>query len=67
MAASVVPKNIQIAYFCEYSQEVELKGSRTIPTIVEIKHLYVNEQIISDKETLSFEVEANDSSKFLKG
>ncbi|CAA6818679.1 MAG: Nitrilotriacetate monooxygenase component B (EC [uncultured Sulfurovum sp.] len=53
-----VPKNIQIAYFCEYLKEVELEGSNTVPTIVEIKHLYVNERIITDKEEIHFEVEA---------
>jgi len=53
-----MPKNIKIAYFCEYLQEVDLKNSKTIPTIVEIKHLYINDEIISDKEKLSFEVDA---------
>ncbi|CAA6799005.1 MAG: Flavin reductase [uncultured Sulfurovum sp.] len=54
----LVPKNIQIAYFCEYLKEVELEGSNTVPTIVEIKHLYVNEKIISNTEELNFNVEA---------
>ena len=53
-----MPKNIKIAYFCEYLQEVDLKNSKTIPTIVEIKHLYINDEIISDKEKLSFEIDA---------
>ena len=53
-----MPTNIKIAYFCEYLQEVDLKDSKTIPTIVEIKHLYINDEIISDEEKLSFEVDA---------
>lgn len=53
-----MPKNIKIAYFCEYLQEVDLKNSKTIPTIVEIKHLYINDEIISNKEKLSFEVDS---------
>jgi len=53
-----MPTNIKIAYFCEYLQEVDLKNSKTIPTIVEIKHLYINDEIISDQEKLSFEVDA---------
>ncbi|CAA6809790.1 MAG: Nitrilotriacetate monooxygenase component B (EC [uncultured Sulfurovum sp.] len=53
-----VPKNIQIAYFCEYLKEVELEGSSTVPTIVEIKRLYINEKIITDTEELKFNVEA---------
>lgn len=53
-----MPKNIKIAYFCEYLQEIDLKNSKTIPTIVEIKHLYLNDKIISDKEKISFEIDA---------
>ena len=53
-----MPTNIKIAYFCEYLQEVDLKNSKTIPTIVEIKHLYINDEIISDEEKLSFEIDA---------
>lgn len=51
-----MPEGINVAFFCEYLQEVELKGSKTIPVIVEIKHLYLNNEIISDEEktTLSF-------------
>ena len=48
-----MPKGIKIAFFCEYLQEVDLKGSKTIPVIVEIKHLYLDEKIISDTEKLS--------------
>jgi len=53
-----MPQNIKIAYFCEYLQEIDLKNSKTIPTIVEIKHLYINDEIISDKDELSFEIDA---------
>lgn len=53
-----MPKNIQIAYFCEYLKEIALEGSKTVPTIVEIKHLYINDAIISDSEKISFEVDA---------
>lgn len=50
-----MPEGIKVAFFCEYLQEVELKGSKTIPVIVEIKHLYLNDEIISDKEKISLE------------
>jgi flavin reductase (DIM6/NTAB) family NADH-FMN oxidoreductase RutF len=51
-----MPEGIKIAFFCEYLQEVDLKGSRTIPVIIEIKHLYLDNEIISDTEkiTLAF-------------
>ena len=48
-----MPQGIKIAFFCEYLQEVELKGSKTIPVIVEIKHLYLNDKIITDKKKIS--------------
>lgn len=50
-----VPKGIKVAFFCEYLQEVDLKGSKTIPVIVEIQHLYLNDEIISDKEKINLE------------
>jgi len=50
-----MPEGIKVAFFCEYLQEVDLKGSKTIPLIVEIKHLYLNDIIISDKERINLE------------
>jgi flavin reductase (DIM6/NTAB) family NADH-FMN oxidoreductase RutF len=50
-----MPEGIKIAFFCEYLQEVNLKGSKTIPVIVEIKHLYLNNEIITDKEKITLE------------
>lgn len=51
-------EGIKAAFFCEYLQEVELKGSKTIPVIIEIKHLYIDEMIISDKEKMTMELDA---------
>lgn len=50
-----MPEGIKVAFFCEYLQEVDLKGSKTIPVIVEIKHLYLNDKIITDKEKIGLE------------
>ena len=50
-----IPKGIKVAFFCEYLQEVDLKGSKTIPVIVEIKHLYLDEKIITNKEKIRLE------------
>lgn len=47
-----MPKGIKVAFFCEYLQEVDIKGSKTIPVIVEIKHLYLEDEIITDKEKI---------------
>lgn len=50
-----MPKDIKVAFFCEYLQEVDLKGSKTIPVIVEIQHLYLNNEIITDEEKIRLE------------
>jgi len=50
-----MPEGIKVAFFCEYLQEVDLKGSKTIPVIIEIKHLYLDNEIISDEEKISLE------------
>jgi flavin reductase (DIM6/NTAB) family NADH-FMN oxidoreductase RutF len=50
-------EDIQVAYFCTFHQEVALKGSKTIPLIVEIKHMYIDDKIVINTEKLHFEVE----------
>lgn len=50
-----MPEGINVAFFCEYLQEVELKGSKTVPLILEIKHLYIDNEIISDTEKITLE------------
>ncbi len=45
-----IPKNSKIAFFCEYLQEVDLKGSKTIPTIVEVKEIFVDDSLVLDKQ-----------------
>lgn len=46
------------AFFCEYYQELELKGSKTIPLVVEIKQQYIDDDCISDSETLHIHYDA---------
>ena len=50
-----MPEGINVAFFCEYLQEVELIGSKTVPLILEIKHLYIDNEIISDTEKITLE------------
>jgi flavin reductase (DIM6/NTAB) family NADH-FMN oxidoreductase RutF len=47
-----LPKEIKVAYFCDYLQEVPLKNSSTIPIIVEIKHLYINDTTLTSTHPL---------------
>jgi len=41
------------AFFCTLHQEIELKGSQTIPLILEIKKQYIAESILEDKEKIT--------------
>jgi len=45
--------DVKSAFFCEFLQEVELKGSQTIPLIVEIKQQYIANEITTGKEKLT--------------
>ncbi len=45
------------AFFCELYQEIELKDSKTIPLVVEIKEQYIADNIITDKEKITLEYE----------
>ena len=53
-----MPEGVKVAFFCEYLQEVELKGSKTVPVIIEIKHLFLDDRIISDREKIKIEFDA---------
>jgi len=53
-----MPSGIKAAMFGTYFQEVDLKGSQTIPVIIEIEHLYLDESIISDPQKLKLEINA---------
>ena len=43
------------AFFCEFYQEIDLKGSKTIPLVVEIKAQFIDDVIISDKEKITLD------------
>jgi flavin reductase (DIM6/NTAB) family NADH-FMN oxidoreductase RutF len=43
------------AFFCEFHQEIELKDSKTIPLVVEIKEQYISDAIITDKDKITFD------------
>jgi len=44
-----------VAFFCQLLQEVDLKDSKTIPLIVEIKKQFIDDTIISNKESLKID------------
>jgi len=43
-------KDVPVAFFCKFYQEIELKESKTIPVILEIKKEYIDKGIVTDKE-----------------
>ncbi|MEA1918945.1 MAG: flavin reductase [Campylobacterota bacterium] len=45
------------AFFCDFHQEIELKGSKTIPLVVEIKHQFVDDRCIVDVEKMTLQFE----------
>ncbi len=46
-----------VAFVCDLYKEIDLGGSKTVPLIVEIRHQYVDDDCITDKERLTIEFE----------
>ena len=46
-------ESVPSAYFCELNQEIDLGGGLTIPLVLNVKQIFVNDEVISDKERLS--------------
>ena len=42
-----------VAYFCELNQEIDLGGGSTIPLVLNVKAIYVDERVITDKERMA--------------
>ena len=49
--------DVPSAFFCELYQEIELKDSKTIPLIVEIKAQFIDDKIIKDSEKITIDFE----------
>ncbi|WP_200762878.1 flavin reductase family protein [Nitrosophilus alvini] len=45
------------AFFCELLQKVDLKGSKTVPLILEVKEFYINDSYVTDTHRLLFELD----------
>ena len=44
-------KKARVAFFCDFFQTVEI-GGKTVPTILEIKKMYIDDKLITDKENI---------------
>ncbi|SFV55161.1 Nitrilotriacetate monooxygenase component B [hydrothermal vent metagenome] len=52
-----VIKGVPSAYFCELNQEIDLGGGSTIPLVLNVKQIFVDDAVITDRErlTISFD------------
>jgi flavin reductase (DIM6/NTAB) family NADH-FMN oxidoreductase RutF len=48
-------KDVSVAYFCEFNQEIDLGGGSTIPLVLNVKQIYVKDEAIVDKERITIE------------
>ncbi|NOX14452.1 MAG: flavin reductase family protein [Epsilonproteobacteria bacterium] len=48
-------KDAPVAFFCQFLQELDIKGSQHKPIIVEIKQMYINDTCITNREKMYFE------------
>jgi flavin reductase (DIM6/NTAB) family NADH-FMN oxidoreductase RutF len=46
-----------VAYACELNQEIDLGGGSTVPLVLNVKEIFVDDRCIKDKErlTISFD------------
>ena len=42
-----------VAYYCELNQEIDLGGGSTIPLVLNVHQMFVNDEVITDKERLT--------------
>ena len=46
-------KGVPSAYFCEFNQEIDLGGSSTIPLVLNVNEIFIDDEVITDKERLT--------------
>ena len=46
-------KGVSVAYFCTFNQEIDLGESSTIPLVLNVKEIFVDDKAIEDKEKLT--------------
>jgi len=48
-------EDIPSAYFCDFNQEIDLGGGSTIPLILNVRHIFVDDKVITDKDKITIE------------
>jgi len=46
-------KGVPTAYVCELNQEIDLGASATIPLVLNVKQIFIDDEVITDKERLT--------------
>jgi len=46
-------KGVPSAYFCTLNQEIDLGGGTTVPLVLNVEQIFVNDEVITDKERLT--------------
>ncbi len=46
-------KGVPSAYVCDFNQEIDLGGGSTIPLVLNVREIYVDDEVITDKEKMS--------------
>ena len=46
-------KGVPSAYFCELNQEIDLGGGLTIPLVLNVNEIFIDDKVITDKERLT--------------
>jgi flavin reductase (DIM6/NTAB) family NADH-FMN oxidoreductase RutF len=48
-------KGVPSAYFCTFNQEIDLGGGSTIPLVLDVKQIFVDDRVIFNKERLGID------------
>lgn len=46
-------KGVPSVYFCTLNQEIDLGGGTTVPLVLNVEQIFVNDEVITDKERLT--------------
>ncbi len=45
--------NVPAAYFCTFNQEIDLQNNSTIPLVLNVQEVFIDDRIITDKEKMT--------------
>ena len=48
--------DVSVAYFCTFNQEIDLGGGATIPLVLNVHEMFVDDKAVIDKEKLSIKL-----------